>query len=140
LFHVEKAAADFAASKRVINTTDLRFNWRSMDYEAGCAWGRLQTALRKGGGEASWPVKDEFRPWIVDEVYPLLKFAVRGEPLVGQPISDDAEIDADAIQAKEEARDLKATRMSLDVPALQSSNVVELAQRQKRKAVDKVEA
>ena len=166
LVHVEKAAAVFEGGKRPVkadlvaaieidcrhandlfgltlaplfmNSIDPRFNWRSSECEATSGWGRLQVALRTAGGRDSWPTGDAFKPWIVEELHPLLRFAVCGTPLDAEHKSDKAgTID---IQAREEARDLKATRIRLDAtPELQSDNVVELASRQKRAAAEAIE-
>lgn len=166
LVHVEKAAAVFEAGKRPIkadlvaaieidcrhandlfgltlaplfmNSIDPRFNWRSSECEATSGWGRLQVALRTAGGRDSWPTGDAFKPWIVEELHPLLRFAVHGTPLDAEHKSDKAgTID---IQAREEARDLKSTRIRLNAtPELQPDNVVELASRQKRAAAEAIE-
>jgi hypothetical protein len=168
LIPVEKAAVKFESGVRVIkadliaaieidcrhandvfgltlaplfmNFIDPRFNWRSSDCEPMSAWGRLQRALLTAGGRDSWPTGEAFKPWIVEEVYPLLKFAVRGEPLDIEHTSDGAKEAAD-IRAQEEARDLKATRMRFDdAPGLQPDNVVVLASRQKTTAGEAAEA
>jgi len=172
LVHVEEAVTKFEDGKRVTmkgladaieydarHANDLfgltlaplymdekypNMNWKSSSHVMSSAWGRLQVALHKLGGFDSWPAKDEFRTWIVDEVYSLLKFAVRGEALTGVAPMDserpDVAAEAAAIHAAEQQRALKATRVRLDRVDHASGNIVELASRQKAREVEHLEA
>lgn len=111
------------------DTYDERMNWKTTQYGTRSGWGRFQKALHKLGGSASWPDRQAFRPWIVDEVYPLLKFVVRGEPLTdGSEMSpEEVEAEARAIRAREERRALNNTRILLSPPPSNAEHVIAMA-------------
>ncbi|MBL0370888.1 hypothetical protein JJB09_02495 [Rhizobium sp. KVB221] len=115
-----------------------RVNWSSSRYGQSSTWGRLQAALHQLGGSGVWPTNAAFKTWIVDEVYPLLKFAVRGEPVAGgMPIDGEAvdtAAEAAAIHAAERQA-LDMSRVRIDPPEPQPGNVVELPQRQQVRMV-----
>jgi hypothetical protein len=170
LVHVESAVETFASGKNVaktslaekieidcrhandlfgltlapiyINESYVRLNWKASEYGVSSAWGRLQRALRKLGGSAEWPERQAFRPWVVDEVYPLLKFVVRGEPLADGVETSPEEIEAEAraIRAKELQRDLDKTRVMIDLPSGHTENVVDMTSRHSEPADDKTAA
>ena len=157
LTHVESAVETFASGKNVAKTKlaelieidcrhandlfeltlaplftdtyDERMNWKTTQYGTSSGWGRFQKALHKLGGSASWPDRQAFRPWIVDEVYPLLKFVVRGEPLTdGSEMSpEDIEAEARAIRAREERRALNNTRILLSPPPSDAEHMITMA-------------
>ncbi|MDB5526046.1 MAG: hypothetical protein JWM58_3809 [Rhizobium sp.] len=161
---VEEAVAKFAAGKNVamsplakliefdcrhahdlfeltlaplyINPRYENMNWRSTVFGETSAWGRVQIALDKLGGFDSWPKKTEFRTWVVDEVYPLLKFVLRGDALEKASAPDQSlDDEAQNILNREMQRDLTKTRARLDAPKTNADNIVELAQRQKTRNV-----
>lgn len=44
-------------------------------------WGRVQSILDWMSSDEKWPVRSKFVPWLQNEVVPLLRFAVHGDPL-----------------------------------------------------------
>lgn len=124
-----------------VHSRDDWANWRSTSYGQDSAWGRLQRVLSNMGGKDSWPTGPAFKAWIVDDAYPLLKFAVRGEALPSSGEMDNSVItlnispEAEAIQAADEAKADKATRRSpVATPA--NGNVVALASRRQAGGAD----
>lgn len=59
-------------------------NWRPARLPEGTAWREVQKLLHRMGGVESWPGRVDFVPWLQNEVVPLLRFVVHGEPLPGE--------------------------------------------------------
>ncbi|WPE23499.1 hypothetical protein ShzoTeo12_47190 (plasmid) [Shinella zoogloeoides] len=59
-------------------------HWRPANLPAGTGWREVQKLLYRMGGVESWPARVDFVPWLQNEVVPLLRFAVHGEPLPGE--------------------------------------------------------
>jgi len=66
-------------------------NWRPARLPEGTVWREVQTLLHRMGGVESWPGRDDFVPWLQNEVVPLLRFVVHGEPLPGGVEEADGE-------------------------------------------------
>jgi hypothetical protein len=69
-------------------------NWRPSKLPKGTAWGKVQALLYKMGSKETWPAREDFVPWLQNEVVPVLRFVVHGEALPGdaedQPQADVA--------------------------------------------------
>lgn len=59
-------------------------HWRSAKLPKGTVWRQVQDLLYRMGGVEEWPAKVDFVPWLQNEVVPLLRFVVHGEPLPGE--------------------------------------------------------
>lgn len=60
---------------------DERRTWRPVELDKSTGWGQAQRLLHRLGMEPDWPGSTEFGPWVRDEVLPMLRFTVHGEPL-----------------------------------------------------------
>ncbi|MDZ7603083.1 MAG: hypothetical protein U1A06_17100, partial [Hoeflea sp.] len=60
---------------------DERRTWRPVELDKSTGWGQAQKLLHRLGMEPDWPGSTEFGPWVRDEVMPMLRFVVHGEPL-----------------------------------------------------------
>jgi hypothetical protein len=166
--HVEAAAEKFSTGQRVIKADlaaaveldsrhacdlfqltlapfiegyDAWTSWKPTSIEGSTAWSRVQRVLYTLGSEGNWPTREAFKAWIVDEVYPAMKFVIRGEAMetaTGSVAPDEmAAEDGDEVTNEVDASAI--TRIQLEAPALQADNVVALAPRLTTKAVDAAE-
>lgn len=113
---------------------DLRSAWRPTSLDKATAWGKVQKVLLRLGNDDDWPTRGEFKTWIVEEVYPALKFAVLGEALPSNALSTgpaEAAVTPDDVAG--EIDNLETSLVPMDAPSLQPDNVVALAPRQKVK-------
>ena len=58
-----------------------RGNLRSGDVEGSTAWRTAQRLLYRLGDSPRWPGRTEFPAWLVNDVLPMLRFVVHGEPM-----------------------------------------------------------
>lgn len=78
---------------------DERRTWRPVELDNSTGWGQAQRLLHRLGMEPDWPSSADFGPWVRDEVLPMLRFVVHGEPLTAPgsskeevpPLMDSAE-------------------------------------------------
>jgi hypothetical protein len=82
-------------------------NWQPAKLAEGTPWRKVQALLHKMGGVDSWPAKEDFAPWLQNEVVPLLRFVIHGEALPGDA-EDHIEADV-AGQSEDEADDVLLT-------------------------------
>lgn len=70
---------------------------RTTDLHApeGTVWREVLKLLYRMGGVESWPSRVDFVLWLQNEVVPLLRFAVNGEPLPGE-VEDAGDVDEEA--------------------------------------------
>ena len=162
LVHVEQAVTDIREAKRLIkkdlleavawdcrhasdvfeltlapiyiDELDPRRNWKTTKMGKGSAWGRLQKALHELGSADSWRKDAAFQPWLVDEIYPLLKFAVRGEALLDKQAmsAEDIFVEPDAIEEEPEFISRTTSRLRVRPRELRIDNVVRLTPRHDR--------
>jgi len=78
-------------------------NWRPEKLPDGTSWRKVQALLHRMGGAEDWPDRSSFVPWLQNEVVPLLRFVVHGEPLAGDT-EEDARSDV-AMEIKQEVDD-----------------------------------
>lgn len=65
-------------------------------------WGRVQRMLHLMAFEDKWPVRTDFVPWLQDEVLPLLKFTVHGDPLPETFIGSTSQAETTTVVAERE--------------------------------------
>lgn len=68
---------------------DERRTWRPVELDKSTGWGQAQKLLHRLGMEPDWPGSTEFGPWVRDEVLPMLRFVVHGEPLTSPGASKE---------------------------------------------------
>lgn len=90
---INSIAAPLQPSKMMSGT------WRPAKLPDGTAWQKVQALFLVMGVVESWPVKENFVPWLQNDVVPLLRFVVHGEALPG-----DAEdhVEADVVGQSED--------------------------------------
>lgn len=65
-------------------------NWRAAKLPEDTMWGKVQAALYVMGGSAdAWPKRDAFVDWLQNEVVPVLRFVVHGEPMIRSAIDTE---------------------------------------------------
>lgn len=79
-------------------------NWRPEKLPDGSNWRKVQALLHRMGGTEDWPDRASFVPWLQNEVVPLLRFVVHGEPLPGDVEEEEAGSDV-AVEIEREAHD-----------------------------------
>lgn len=79
-------------------------NWRPEKLPDGTNWRKVQALLHRMGGTEDWPDRASFVPWLQNEVVPLLRFVVHGEPLPGDVEEEEAGSDV-AVEIEQEADD-----------------------------------
>lgn len=79
-------------------------NWRPEKLPDGTNWRKVQALLHRMGGTEDWPDRASFVPWLQNEVVPLLRFVVHGEPLPGEVEEEQAGSDV-AVEIEPEADD-----------------------------------
>lgn len=77
-------------------------NWRPEKLPDGTNWRKVQALLHRMGGTEDWPDRASFVPWLQNEVVPLLRFVVHGEPLPGDAEEEEAGSDV-AVKIEQEA-------------------------------------
>lgn len=77
-------------------------NWRPEKLPDGTNWRKVQALLHRMGGTEDWPDRASFVPWLQNEVVPLLRFVVHGEPLPGDAEEEEASSDV-AVKIEQEA-------------------------------------
>lgn len=75
-------------------------NWRPARLPEGTVWREVQKLLHRMGGAESWPGRDDFVPWLQNEVVPLLRFVVHGEPLPGEVEDVDEEATPEQVERR----------------------------------------
>ncbi|MFB2553970.1 hypothetical protein [Ensifer soli] len=78
-------------------------NWRPSKLPKDSAWRKVQALLYKMGSKETWPAREDFVPWLQNEVVPLLRFVVHGEALPAN--AEDQSRDDVAVQSEDEADD-----------------------------------
>ncbi len=78
-------------------------NWRPEKLPDGTNWRKVQALLHRMGGSEDWPDRSSFVPWLQNEVVPLLRFVVHGEPLPGDT-EEEARSDV-AVEIEQEVDD-----------------------------------
>lgn len=78
-------------------------NWRPARLPEGSAWRKVQVLLHRMGGADDWPDRTGFVDWLRDEVVPLMRFVVHGEPLVSAE-EDLATAEGDAVESDDRAQ------------------------------------
>ena len=58
-----------------------RGNLRPGEVEGSTAWRKVQRLLYRLGDSPRWPGRAVFPAWLVDDVLPMLRFVVHGEPM-----------------------------------------------------------
>ena len=82
-----------------------RGNLRPGDVEGSTAWKKAQRLLYRLGDSPRWPGRTEFPAWLVNDVLPMLRFVVHGEPMRAAPELPARKDDALLAQsASEESR------------------------------------
>nr|CAD6630513.1 hypothetical protein RNT25_04449 [arsenite-oxidising bacterium NT-25] len=71
-----------------------RGNLRPGDVEGSTAWKKAQRLLYRLGDSPRWPGRTEFPAWLVNDVLPMLRFVVHGEPMRAGPELPAREDDA----------------------------------------------
>lgn len=103
-------------------------NWTPGKLDAENAWGKTQCVLRQLGGQNDWPGREEFRRWLAEEVLPVLKFAVKGEPLPGfaAEVANDQSDGAEPLEIETGEAVIAVERPAVPVAI---ANVIPLARR-----------
>ncbi|MEW9616932.1 hypothetical protein AB3G45_24300 [Shinella sp. S4-D37] len=70
-------------------------HWRPANLPDGTGWREVQKLLYRMGGVECWPGRVDFVPWLQNEVVPLLRFAIHGEPLPGE-VEGAGDVDGEA--------------------------------------------
>ncbi|MCV3765089.1 hypothetical protein [Rhizobium sp. TRM95796] len=159
LGHVESAVARIKEGKRVIKSElaaaiqyDCRhvhdlfaltmapyyvakepyINWKPTTIDATTGWGQFQAILHRLGSQEQWPGREEFSTWLIEEVYPKLRFAIESEaPADAEAVSEESvEAQAD-VTVKSEI----ALLNEVDAPTQPSENVVPLTSRRRNVAL-----
>lgn len=104
-------------------------NWTPSSIDKFTPWGRFQKVIRGLGKKDTWPVHEEFRHWIVDEVHPLLRFALFGEALPDGAVSNVGEAHLDEgieleLKTPGVAPATKPEQIALDPPGLEPENLI----------------
>lgn len=63
--------------------------WRHGEFEKGSAWHKVQVLLYKAGAPDAWPDRAELVGWLQNEMLPVLRFILDGEPLPGFALVED---------------------------------------------------
>ncbi len=79
-------------------------NWRPEKLPDGTNWRKVQALLHRMGGAEDWPDRSAFVPWLQNEVVPLLRFVVHGEPLPADTEEEEAASEV-AVEIEQEADD-----------------------------------
>jgi len=86
-----------------------RGNLSSGEGEGSATWRKAQRLLYRLGDSPRWPGRTEFPAWLVNDVLPMLRFVVHGEPMrAGTELparEDDAPLDETASEDAEAATD-----------------------------------
>ncbi len=67
--------------------------WRHGQFEKGTAWHKVQVLLYKAGAPDAWPDRAELVAWLQNEMLPVLRFILDGEPLPGFALAEEEEIE-----------------------------------------------
>lgn len=97
-------------------------NWTPSSIDRSTPWGRFQKTIHLVGKKDQWPTHAKFKRWIVDEVHPLLRFAVLGEALPPATSHQETHFDQDGeTSGVNPVADLQ--RVALDAPGLEPGNI-----------------
>lgn len=113
-------------------------NWTPSSIDKFTPWGRFQKVIHRLGKKDIWPVHEEFRHWIVDEVHPLLRFAVLGEALSSVASAGEGQRDASvALNGKpsDVVPAAEPQHIALDAPSLDPENIVPQTTRHRKRDV-----
>ena len=80
-------------------------NWRPEKLPDGTDWRKVQALLHRMGGAEDWPDRSAFVPWLQNEVVPLLRFVVYGDPLPGDAEEEEDTRSDVAVEIELEADD-----------------------------------
>ncbi|MCD2178236.1 hypothetical protein [Rhizobium sp. C1] len=67
--------------------------WRHGEFERGTAWHKVQVLLYKAGAPDAWPDRAELVGWLQNEMLPVLRFILDGEPLPGFDLIEDESVE-----------------------------------------------
>jgi hypothetical protein len=114
----------------------------------GAGWRKVQAILSKlGGGDAAWPERTLFVPWLQNEVLPPLRFVLEGTPFPEFGVSAGSKVKVEAdhaetsyvgvpelyggqahvtedLQSDIDTADVVDNKVLVDSPSLDPSNVV----------------